>query len=76
MDRIVEGLQGCVGIADDIAVVGRTEVEHDRNLLALMEAAKKSGLVFNSKKLKSKTLAVPLPKYTLRDTESNTLCIR
>lgn len=49
MDEILEGLQGCVRMADDVCAFGSTE-EHDRNLLALMEAAKVHSLVFNSDK--------------------------
>ena len=50
MDEILEDLDGCVGIADDICVFGSTEDEHDARLLKLMEAAKMHGLVFNSAK--------------------------
>ena len=55
MDRIIAQVPGCVGIADDIAVCGRTEAEHDHNLRQLMETAKREGLVFNSKKCQIKT---------------------
>ena len=54
MDRIIDGLPGCVCIADDIAIVGKTEEEHDRNLRQLMERAHREGLVFNSKKCQIK----------------------
>ena len=50
MDRIIGQVPGCICIADDVAVVGTTEEEHDRNLLELMRVAAKEGLVFNSKK--------------------------
>ena len=50
MDRIVQNIPGCVCIADDIAIVGSTEEEHDKNLYLLMEKAKQEGLVFNSSK--------------------------
>ena len=50
MDEFLENLDGCVGIADDICVFGRTEEEHDKHLIALMDAAKEYGLVFNSEK--------------------------
>lgn len=55
MDRITNQVPGCIGIADDVAVVGKTEEEHDRNLLQLMDTAKKEGLVFNSSKCTIKT---------------------
>ena len=50
MDEILEGLNGVVGIADDVAVFGATEAEHNHNLLKLMARAKQEGLVFNSTK--------------------------
>ncbi|RUS85701.1 hypothetical protein EGW08_006577 [Elysia chlorotica] len=50
MDVILEQCPGVVGITDDVCVYGKTQAEHDKNLLNLMEVAKKHGLVFNSKK--------------------------
>ena len=50
MDAILEQTRGCVGIADDVAVFGKTEQEHDENLVRLMEVAQREGLVFNSSK--------------------------
>eukprot|EP00057_Strongylocentrotus_purpuratus_P029010 XP_011683484.1 PREDICTED: uncharacterized protein K02A2.6-like [Strongylocentrotus purpuratus] len=50
MDTILAQAPGCEGIADDIAVFGKTEQEHDDNLWRLMGVAQKEGLVFNSTK--------------------------
>ena len=50
MDEVLENLEGVVGIADDVCVTGKTEEEHDKNLMNLMERACEKGLVFNSKK--------------------------
>ena len=50
MDEILEGLPGVVGITDDVCVHGKDEEEHDRNLKALMDRAKETGLVFSSDK--------------------------
>ena len=58
MDRIVQNVPGCVCIADDIAIVGKTEEEHDKNLHLLMETAKQEGLVFNSSKCAIKQEAI------------------
>ena len=58
MDEILENLEGCASIADDICVFGKTEAEHDQNLKALMEAAKTHGLVFNSDKCTIKVSSV------------------
>ena len=54
IDQIVEQCPGVVGIADDMVVYGQSEKEHDRNLHKLMKVAKKSGLVFNSRKCEIK----------------------
>ena len=58
MDEILEDLNGCASIADDICVFGATEEEHDRNLSVLMEAAKRHGLVFNSEKCKIRAKSI------------------
>ena len=55
MDQILERCPGTIGIADDIAVYGKTEQEHDRHLHNLMQVAAKNGLVFNSQKCAVKT---------------------
>ena len=50
MDNITERLKGIMSIHDDICVFGKTQQEHDENLLQLMKIAQKHGLVFNSNK--------------------------
>ena len=50
MDEILESLEGCVGIAEDICIFGATQEEHDQRLIALMDVATSAGLVFNSTK--------------------------
>ena len=50
IDNITERLKGIISIHDDICVFGRTQQEHDENLLQLMKIAQKHGLVFNSNK--------------------------
>ena len=55
MDRNFEGLSGVISIADDIAVVGKDQADHDRNLHALMTRAQEWGIVFNQKKCHIKT---------------------
>jgi hypothetical protein len=59
MDVILERCPGCTGIADDVAVHGATEQEHDSNLWNLMEVAKQEGLVFNSSKCLIKVKEIP-----------------
>ena len=50
MDNITERLKGIISIHDNICVFGKTQQEHDENLLQLMQIAQKHGLVFNSNK--------------------------
>ena len=50
MDQILEECPGTIGIADDVAVFGKKEADHDANLHHLFAIAKKHGLTFNSKK--------------------------
>ena len=50
MDNITERLKGIFSIHDDICVFGKTQQEHDENLLQLMRIVQKHGLVFNSNK--------------------------
>lgn len=49
MDKILEDLQGVVGITDDVCAHGKDK-EHDRNLKAYLDRGKETGLVFNSNK--------------------------
>ena len=50
MDAILKSCPGTLGIEDDVAVFGRSEVEHDANLHNLMYVSREHGLVFNSEK--------------------------
>lgn len=47
MTQILENCPGVIGMADDIAVVGKTVEEHDANLHNLMRVAREYGLVLN-----------------------------
>ena len=53
LDSVYIGLPGVTGIADDMVIFGRTEEEHDRNLIFL-ETTRKNGLVLNKRKLQFK----------------------
>ena len=54
LDSVYIGLPGVTGIADDMMIYGRTEEEHDRNLILFLETTRKNGLIFNKKKLQFK----------------------
>ena len=54
LDSVYIGLPGVTGIADDMVIFGRTEEEHDRNLILFLETTRKNGLILNKKKLQFK----------------------
>ena len=54
LDSVYIGLPGVTGMADDMVIFGRTEEEHDRNLILFLETTRKNGLVLNKKKLQFK----------------------
>ena len=70
MDKTAYGYSGCpghfpiqagfhlywhvTGIADDMAIVGRDEMKHDRNFLAFMEKCMSNNLTLNSEKIQFK----------------------
>ena len=44
LDAIFIGMEGVTGIADDMVIADRDEMEHDRNFLAFMEKCKSNNL--------------------------------
>ena len=58
MDMIIENCPGTLGIADDIAVFGKNEEEHDANLHHLMTRAREGGLIFNKEKCTIKQTSI------------------
>ena len=54
LDAIFIGMEGVTGIADDMVIAGRDEMEHDRNFLAFMEKCKNNDLTLNAKKIQFK----------------------
>ena len=54
LDAIFIGMEDVTGIADDMVIVGRDEMEHDRNFLAFMEKCMSIHLTLNSEKIQFK----------------------
>ena len=52
LDSIFIGMEGVTGIADDMVIAGRDEMEHYRNFLAFMEKCMSNNLTFNSVQFK------------------------
>ena len=50
LDSVYIGLPGVTGIADDMIIFGKSELEHDINLLQFLETTRKNGLVLNKSK--------------------------
>ena len=54
LDAIFIGMEGVTGIADDMIIAGKDEMEHDRNFLAFMEKYMENNLTLNSEKIQFK----------------------
>ena len=58
LGSIFIGMESVTGIADDMVIAGRDEMEHDRNFLAFMEKCKSNNLTLNSEKIQFKQTQV------------------
>ena len=54
LESIFIGMEGVTGIADDMVIAGRDEMEHDRNFLAFIEKCINNNLTLNSEKIQFK----------------------
>ena len=54
LDAIFIGMEGVTGIADDMVIASRDEMEHDRNFLAFMEKYMINNLTLNLEKIQFK----------------------
>ena len=54
LDAIFIGTEAVTGIADDMVIAGRDEMEYDRNFLAFMEKCMSNNLTLNAKKIQFK----------------------
>ena len=58
LDSIFIGIEGVTGIADDMVIAGRKEMEHDRSFLAFMEKCMNNNLTLTSEKIQFKCLSM------------------
>ena len=58
LDAIFIGMEGVTGIADDMVITGKDEMEHDRNFLAFMEKCMENNLTLNSERIQFKQTQV------------------
>ena len=56
-------MEGVTGIADDMVIAGRDEMEHDRNFLALMEKCMNNNLTVNLEKIQFKQSQVSFYRH-------------
>ena len=54
LDAIFIGMNGVTGIADDMIIAGKDEMEHDRNFQAFMEKCVENNLTLNAEKIQFK----------------------
>ena len=54
LHAIFIGMEGVTGIADDMIIAGKDEMEHDRNFLAFMEKCMENNLTLNLEKIQFK----------------------
>ena len=58
LDSIFIGMEGVMGIVDDMVIAGRDKMEDDRNFLAFMEKCMSNNLTLNSEKIQFKQTQV------------------
>ena len=51
LDAIFVDMEGVTGIADDMVIAERDEMEHDRNFQAFMKKCMSNNLILNVKKI-------------------------
>ena len=54
LDAIFIGMEGVTGIADDMVIAGKDEMEHDRNFLAFIEKCMENNLTLTTEKTQQK----------------------
>ena len=69
LEAIFIGMEGVTGIADDMVIEGKDEMEHDRNFLAFMEKCMENNLTLNSEKIQFKQTQVSFYGHTLVKTQ-------
>ena len=68
LDSIFIDREGVTGIADDMVIAGRDEMEHDRNFLAFMEKCMSNNLTLNSEKIQFKQSQVSFYGHCCQNT--------
>ena len=69
LDAIFLSVPGVTGIADDMIIYGKTDHEHDGNLLNFLEICTKNNLMLNPDKLQFRLLKVSFFGHTWSNKE-------
>ena len=64
LDAIFLDVPGVTGIADDMIIYGKDDLEHDGNLLNFLEVCRKNNLTLNSEKMQFRLLQVSFFGHT------------
>ena len=70
LDAIFIGMEHVTGIADDMIIAGKDEMEHERNFLAFMERCMENNLTLNSVQAETGIFLWPLLVKTWHFTRS------
>ena len=63
LDAIFIGMEGVTGIADDMIIAGKDEMECNKNFLAFMEKCMENNLILNSEKIQFKQSQVSFYRH-------------
>ena len=67
LDAIFLSIPGVTGIADDMVIFGKTDQDHDGNLLNFLEVCRKNGLTLNPDKMQFQLPKVSFFRHTWSD---------
>ena len=67
LDAAFQGIPNVTGIADDIIIAGETMEEHDKALIAMLEASRRNNIGLNSDKFQFRQPKVKFYGHTLSD---------
>ena len=64
LDAIFLSIPGVTGIADDMIIYGKTDQEHDKNLLSFLEVCRMNNLTLNPDKMQFRLPKLSFFGYT------------
>ena len=67
LDQALEGLQGVIGVSDDVIVHGKDAEDHDKNLTSLLEKCRTLGIKLNKDKAELRKTKIFLGHLVTKD---------